>query len=48
MRIILNAVDYKGRHPGLSFAPDPEGVVSGAREIALMDAQRRGGGKFTD
>jgi polyphosphate kinase 2 len=48
MRIILNAVDYKGRHPGLSFAPDPEVVVSGAREIALMDAQRRGGGKFTD
>jgi polyphosphate kinase 2 len=48
MKIILNAVDYKGRDPGLDFTPDPRVVVPGAREITLMDAQRRRGGKFTD
>lgn len=48
MKIILNAVDYKGRDPGLDFTPDPGVVVPGAREIALMVAQRRRAGKFTD
>ena len=47
MKVILNAVDYKGRHPGLAFTPDPQIVLPGSEEIALMEAQRRESGRFT-
>ncbi|NMO55226.1 polyphosphate kinase 2 [Actinoplanes sp. TBRC 11911] len=47
MKVILNAVDYKDRDPGLDFAPDPRIVVSGADELALMRAERLRSGKFT-
>jgi polyphosphate kinase 2 len=47
MKIILNGVDYKGRNPDLDFTPDPAIVVTGAEEIALMEAQRRRVGSFT-
>jgi len=47
MKVILNAVDYKERDPGLDFTPDPRIVVAGAEEIALMQAERRHSGKFS-
>jgi polyphosphate kinase 2 len=47
MRVILNAIDYEGRDPELDYVPDPEVVVSGAREIEIMEAQRIRSGKFT-
>ncbi|WP_230860264.1 polyphosphate kinase 2 [Actinoplanes aureus] len=46
MKVILNAVDYKGRDPQLDFTPDPEIVVRGAEEIALMEAERDRSGRF--
>jgi len=46
MKVILNAVPYT-RDPKLNFVPDPEVVVSGAREIEQMEAQRLMDGKFT-
>ncbi len=46
MRVILNAVDYEGRDEMLDYVPDSNIVVSGAREIELMEAQRLRSGKF--
>ena len=47
MKVILNAVPYENRNPDLDFAPDPEIVISGARELELMEAARLRHGKFT-
>ncbi|MDI6105263.1 polyphosphate kinase 2 [Actinoplanes sp. NEAU-A12] len=47
IKVILNAIDYKGRDPGLDFTPDARIVVPGADEMTLMEAQRRHTGKFT-
>jgi polyphosphate kinase len=47
VKVILNAVDYKGRNLELDFTPDPEIVLPGADEVALMDDERRRRGKFT-
>ena len=47
MRVILNEVPYEDRNPDLDFVPDHEVVVSGSREIELMEAQRIASGKFT-
>ena len=47
MRVILNSVPYD-RSASLNFVPDSEIVVSGSREIELMEAQRMLGGKFVD
>ncbi len=47
MKVILNSVPYERLNPDLDFVPDPDIVVSGAREIELMDAQRLREGKFT-
>jgi hypothetical protein len=30
----------------MDFVPDPEIIISGAREIELMEAERLRGGKF--
>ena len=46
MRVILNSVPYEDRNPDLDFTPDPEVVISGAREIELMEAQRIRTGRF--
>ena len=46
LKVILNAVDYEGRDEGLNYALDPEIVISGAREIEIMDAQITSTGKF--
>ena len=48
IKVILNAVDYEHRNGDLDFAPDGEIVLSGAEEIALMEAERRHSGRFTD
>ena len=46
MRVILDAVDYDGRDPGLEHVPDPEVVVPAAQEIVLMEAERIRSGRF--
>jgi polyphosphate kinase 2 len=46
LKVILNAVDYTGRDESLDYALDHEIVISGAREIEIMDAQRARIGKF--
>jgi polyphosphate kinase len=48
IKVILNAVDYDGRDPAVDLTPDPEIVLPGSQEIALMEAQRVRSGRFTD
>jgi len=47
MRVILNSVPYTRLDTGLDFVPEPKIVVSGARELEQMEAQRLNSGKFT-
>ncbi|WP_245609172.1 hypothetical protein [Sulfurovum lithotrophicum] len=44
--MILNSVNYEGRDANIDYTVDPEVVISGAREIEIMDAQRTSSGKF--
>jgi polyphosphate kinase 2 len=46
MRVILNTVPYQRTDAPINFVPDSDVVVSGARELELMEAQRLAGGKF--
>lgn len=46
MKVILGAVDYSDRDESVDFVPDPAIVVSGSREVELMDADRIRQGKF--
>jgi polyphosphate kinase len=46
IKVILNAVDYKNRDPDLDLTPDPRIVVSGAEEVAIMEAERRRSGTW--
>ncbi|WP_321777424.1 polyphosphate kinase 2 [Sulfurimonas sp.] len=46
LKVILHAVDYEGREDSLNYALDPRVVISGAREIEIMDAQVSSTGKF--
>jgi polyphosphate kinase 2 len=46
MKVILNAVDYPDRNEELNYVPDDGIVVSGAREIEIMEADRIRSGKF--
>ncbi len=46
LKVILNAVNYEGRDETMDFVLDPDVVISGAREIEIMDAQRSRSGKF--
>ncbi len=46
MKVILNSVPYERLDNSLNFVPDPEIVVSGARELETMEAQRLKSGKF--
>lgn len=46
MKVILNSVPYERGDTNLDFAPDPDVVVSGARELEMMEAQRLRSGKF--
>ena len=47
LKVILNSVDYENRDKSLDFSLDPEIIISGAREIEIMDTQRTVNGKFT-
>lgn len=47
MKVILDAVPYKGRDTDLDFVPNPKIVISGSREIEIMRADRLRSGKFT-
>ncbi|MCU7929560.1 MAG: polyphosphate kinase 2 [Candidatus Thiodiazotropha sp. (ex Codakia rugifera)] len=46
MKVILNTVPYDRLNPELDFVPDPAIVISGSRELELMEAQRLQRGKF--
>ena len=46
LKVILNSVNYDGRDKNLNYALDQDIVISGAREIEIMDAQRASSGKF--
>jgi polyphosphate kinase 2 len=46
IKAILNAVPYQHRNPELNFVPDPNVVISGAREVEIMEAERLKAGKF--
>jgi len=46
IKLILNSVAYDKLDNTLDFTPDPKVVVSGARELEHMEAQRIQGGKF--
>ena len=47
MKVLLDAVPYKDRDTELDFVPDPKIVISGARELEIMRADRLRSGKFT-
>ena len=46
IKVILNSVPYERLDSSLDFVPDSEIVVSGARELEKMEAQRLQSGKF--
>jgi len=46
MKVILNSIDYDDRNTKLDFSLDSNIVISGAREIENMDAQRHNYGKY--
>ena len=46
LKAILNAVQYTGRDESLNFVLDDNIVISGAREIEIMESQRQSSGKF--
>jgi polyphosphate kinase 2 len=46
IKVILKSVGYDRRNTGLDYVPDDEIVVSGARELELMQQQRIETGKF--
>ncbi len=45
MKVILNAVRYRGRKRKLNFSPDPKIVIPGDKEFKLMKEQRKKFGK---
>jgi polyphosphate kinase 2 len=47
MKVVLNAVPYERLNKELDFVPDPEIVISGARELEVMEAQMLREGRFT-
>lgn len=46
IKVILNAVPYERGDTSLDFVPDHDIVISGARELELMEAERLRSGKF--
>lgn len=45
MKLILNSVPYERLDSSLDFVPDPEIVISGARELEILEAERLRKGK---
>ena len=46
MKVILNSVPYERLDPELDFVPAHDIVISGSRELELMEAQRLRDGRF--
>ena len=46
MKVILNSVPYERANPDLDYVPDPEVVISGSRELEMMESQLLRKGKF--
>jgi len=46
IKVILNSVNYGERDTSLDYVPDPKIVISGARELELMEAQKIKNGAF--
>jgi polyphosphate kinase 2 len=46
MKVILNAVPYQRLNPELDFVPDPNVVLSGSRELEMMEAELIRSGKL--
>jgi polyphosphate kinase 2 len=46
IKVILNAVPYERLDSSLDFALDENVIVSGSRELEMMDVERVRGGKF--
>jgi len=40
IKVILNSVDYEGRNEELEYITDSKIVISGSREIEIMEAQQ--------
>lgn len=47
IKVILNAVNYQRIDTSLDYVPDPKVVISGARELEKMEAQKIEQGSFT-
>jgi polyphosphate kinase 2 len=47
MKVILKSVPYQKLNPGLDLVPDPDIVISGARELEIMEAELLEKGEFT-
>lgn len=47
IKVLLNHIPYQNRATDLDFVPNPDVVISGSRELELMEAQRIESGKFT-
>ncbi len=45
---LLFVQNYPDRNKDLDFALNPDVVISGAREIEIMDVQMNNSGKFLD
>ncbi len=45
MKVILNAVRYRGRNRKLDYTPDPDIVIPGNRELKIMKKQQKKYGK---
>ncbi len=48
MKVVLNSLNYENRAKDVDFVPDSKVVVSGSREIELMEEERMRTGHFTD
>ncbi len=46
MKLILNSIPYRGRNRSLDFQPNDDVVITGDRELKLMERQRRKHGRF--
>jgi polyphosphate kinase 2 len=46
LKVILNRIDYENRDMKLDYSLDQNIVISGARELEIMEAQRARNGKF--
>ncbi|MES9987516.1 MAG: polyphosphate kinase 2 [Candidatus Thiodiazotropha endolucinida] len=46
MKVILNSAPYERLNHDIDFVPDPDIVISGSRELEVMEAQRLQRGKF--